>query len=98
MDNKQMYRQLDDMRSHVPVEWAIVIGKRTVPKIAEHLILSPSKVQAEVDKLIELNLVRWGQYMGRPILQVVDPDYKQLADFAWRFRQKVLGKEVKAKK
>lgn len=97
MDNKQMYRQLIDMRENVPVEWAIVVGKRTVAKIAEHLIMAPSEVQKGVDKLIEQEQVKWGQYMGRPILQIVEPDYKELSDFAWRFRQKVMGKEVKKK-
>lgn len=94
---KAMYRQLDDMRAEVPVEWAIVIGKRTVAKIAEHLIMSPSLVEKEVNKLIEQKQVKWGQYMGRQVLQITEPDLKELADFAWRFRQKVMGKEAKQK-
>jgi hypothetical protein len=95
MDKKQkeMYAQLDLMRSEVPVEWAIVVGKRTIGKIAEHLIMSPAKVEREVEKLIEQKQVQWGAYMGRPILQIVEPDYKEMADFAWKFRQKVLGKD-----
>lgn len=93
--HKAMYTQLDAMRSEVPVEWAIVVGKRTIPKIAEHLIMAQAKVEREVEKLIEQEQVKWGVYMGRPILQIIEPDYREMADFAWRFRQKVLGKPVK---
>jgi hypothetical protein len=95
MDKKQqeLYEQLQCMREEVPVEWAILVGKRTVPKIAEHLIMSPAKVEREVKKLIETEQVRWGSYMGRPILQIVELDYKELAEFAWKFRQRVLGKK-----
>lgn len=95
---KRHYTDLAEMREAVPVTWAILVGKRTITKIAEHLIMAPSRVQKEVDALIENDIVKWGAYMGRPILQVIDPSHKALADFAWKFRQKVLGKEVKVKK
>lgn len=92
-----MYRWLEDMRDNAPVHWALIAGKRTVPKIAEHLIMTPARVEREVEKMIAEGIVQWGQYMGRPILQILNADYKELADFAWKFRMKVLGKEDRIK-
>lgn len=95
-NNKQLYNDLEQMRTHDPVTWAILVGKRTPSKIAEHLIMSPPQVKRNIDNLLKDGVVTWGSYMGRPILQISDPSYKELAEFAWRFRQKVLGKNTAA--
>lgn len=89
---KRLYTEIARMRTTDPIEWAIVVGKRTVPRIAEHLLMAPKTVERKVEELIKMEVVKWGTYMGRPVLQVIEPGYKEMADFAYEFRRKLMGK------
>lgn len=86
---KAKYDDLEEMRAGAPVLWSIMVSKRTVHGIADHLIMTPAKVKAEVDILVADGALEWGSYMGNSILKIKDPIYKELASFCWRFREAV---------
>lgn len=98
MDNKQLYSDLQDFRSDEPVLWALLVGKRTTITIAEHLIMLPGLVQARINEYLSEGVITEGSYMGNKVYKVIDPNYKAINEFAWKFRLKVTGKQPPQKK